>query len=116
MKASIKIRAGDWTGWQPGQPEPTEKVVEVAPGDHLEQHFPHNFFEVVVTVRLINKEVVLLESWKLAPEQPGGGIDLMTNFSGLQSRLKKDQHATLRTQTMDGGTSYTFTVIDIMES
>lgn len=116
MKASLKIKEQGWTGWSPEQPQPIEVVREVSVGEHLEQYFSHNMFEVVVKVRLINNEVVLLESWRLAPEQPGGGIDLMTNFAGLQLRLKKDEHGTLRTQTMDGGTSYTFTVLDILEA
>lgn len=115
MKASIKVRVQDWNGFSEEQPAFSEFVTEVATGEHLEQYFPHNFHQVVVLARLITKEVVFLQTWRLAPKQEGGGIDLMSNFSGLQVRFKKNQVASLSTQTMDGGSTFTFTLLDIME-
>lgn len=114
MKATIKVRIEFWSGFNPEDMVPAKVVVlEVVRGDRLEEKLAGSFGGGQILVRLMNAESILFDTRHLSPHN-GSTIDLMTNFSGMQVKLRKNEHAMLATQTMDAGTTYTITLLDVL--
>lgn len=65
-------------------------------------------------IKEVNENAVVLTTSHLAPKNEGGGTNLSADNTDLNTTLNKGDSVKLSTQTMDQGTSYTFTLNEII--
>ncbi len=111
MKAILTIKKQPWTGWAIKQPNSEESKLEVEKGIKLDYVQGAG---ASANVEDILEDHILLVTSGLAPKKEGAGINLRGDFRNFQTKIKLGESAKFTTQSMDGGDTYTFSLLKIV--
>ena len=111
MKAILNIKKQPWTGWVREQPNSEESRIETEKGTKLDYV---NGAGASATVEDVLEDHLILVTNGLAPTKDGGGISLRGDFRNFQTKIRLGESAKFTTQSMDGGDTYTFSLLEIV--
>lgn len=111
METRLKIVRRGWTGWQPEQPKPDEPR-EVTLSENGSEILEDPLARGVVKVKEIKDDSVLFEVSELA-RRDSSGTDLNSAGKPWEVKVKNKENFQAATPTLDGGSIYEITVLDI---
>jgi hypothetical protein len=110
LKAVINIVKSGFSGKE----VPEREKVELEKGDMIDML--SGFGNPTAKVKDIRDNYIVLLTSRLAPREKGKGVNLKEDFSGLETEIKKGESRSFSTQTLDAGSSFVFTLVDIINS